>query len=193
MSQKIENNRSRTWDLVLYPSEDPTHQRALDYIQFHYSSYAFINHDKDIDENGEIKKNHTHVVIQFKNQKWRNSLALELGITPNYMQKCEKIDKSLEYLIHLNNEEKYQYDIKEVQGTLKSRLERLILNKDKSEEEIVIELLTYIRSQNHIRLTDFVRYVCEKGLYSYYRRSQSTFKIIIEEHNYEIYQEKRHY
>lgn len=189
MSDNIINNRSRNWDLILYPLEDETHKKALEYIQNNYSQYAYINHDKDInEETGELKKQHTHVVISFKNPKFRNSLSLELGIAPNYMQKCDKLDKSLMYLIHYNNENKYQYDISEVLGTLKSKLERLILNKDKSEEEIIQELLYFIKVYpTHLSITDFVEYVCTKGLYSHYRRSQSTFKMLIEEHNYEIF------
>lgn len=189
MSDNIINNRSRNWDLILYPQEDITHKKALEYIQDHYKLYAYINHDKDInEETGELKKQHTHIVLSFNNQKWRNSLALELGITPNYMQKCEKLDKSLMYLIHYNNEDKYQYDISEVLGTLKPKLERLILNKDKSEEEIILELMHIIKVYpTHLTITDFVEYVCSKGLYSHYRRSQSTFKLLIDEHNYEIH------
>lgn len=190
----IENTRSRNWDLILYPLEDETHKKALEYIEEHYN-YAYINHNKDInEETGELKKDHTHVVITFKNPKFRNSLALELGISPNYMQKCNKLEKSLMYLIHYNNEDKFQYDISEVFGPLKPKLERLIINKDKSEEEIVMELLYFIRVYpTHLTITDFVDYVCSKGLYSHYRRSQSTFKMLIEEHNYKLFREKHKY
>ena len=98
------------------------------------------------------------------------------------MQKCEKLDKSLMYLIHYNNEDKYQYDIKDVFGSLRPKLERLILNKDRSEEEIITELLYFIKHYpTNLSITVFVEYVCSKGLYSYYRRSQSTFIMLIEE------------
>lgn len=181
----MNNERSCSWALVLYPSEDPTHKDALDFITNNYNKYAFIKHDKDILDNGELKKEHYHVVIQFTNYRWRNAIANELNITPNYLEKIRNLEKSMQYLIHFNDSDKYQYDIEEVQGPLKQKLIAYINTTDKSESEKVLELIDYIENNKRfIKLTDFIKYVCISNLYDIYRRSATTFVKILEEHNF---------
>lgn len=181
----MNNERSIHWALVLYPNEDPTHKTALEYIKENYSKYAYIKHDKDVLEDGSIKKEHYHVVVSFSNYRWRNAISNELGITINYIEKVRNIENALKYLIHYNNSNKYQYDIEEVKGTLKHKLDTLINNEDKTESEKVLELLDYIESsKEYIRVADFIRFVCSSNLYDIYRRSATTFMKLIEEHNY---------
>lgn len=186
------NERSRVFNLLLYPNEDESHKKALLYIENNFS-YAYICHDRDKDNQGELKKSHTHIVVQFSNAKWKNSLAEELAITPNYIEKSRSLEKSLLYLIHYGNSDKEEYFKEEVKGPLKNKLELLLLKKTSTEEDIIISLLNYIKSQDYLTITDFVTFTCSCGLYSYYRRSQSTFKSIIEEHNYNIMKSKSRY
>lgn len=181
----MNNERSIHWALVLYPNEDPTHKFALEYIQTNYSKYAYIMHDKDILEDGTPKKLHFHIVISFNNYRWRNAISTELGITPNYIEKIRNLENSLKYLIHYNNSNKYQYSIEDVKGTLKHKLENYINSQDKTESEKVLELLSYIENyKGYLKLTDFIKYVCDTNLYDIYRRSATTFVKLLEEHNY---------
>lgn len=180
----MNNERSTNWALVLYPSEDSTHKKALDYIINNYSKYAYIKHDSDLLDNGDLKKEHYHVVIQFTNYRWRNAVADELQITPNYLEKIRNLENSLKYLIHFNNSDKYQYDISLVQGTLKQKLIGYLNTTDKSESDKVIELLDFLESQKgYVNLSNFLRYVCSINMYDIYRRSASTFIRLLEEHN----------
>ena len=94
---------------------------ALKKIEASYD-YACILHDKDVDEDGVIKKAHYHVVLRFPNQTWSSALAKELGIADNYLEKPRSFDNALMYLIHYNDSDKYQYSIDDVKGTLKKRL-----------------------------------------------------------------------
>ncbi len=179
----MNNERSLNWCLVLYPQEDNSHKLALDYIISHYS-YAYIKHDRDILDDGSLKKEHVHVVIKFNNYRWRNAIAEELKITPNYLEKCRNLENALKYLIHFNNEDKAQYDISEVNGDLKLKLSNYLEHTEKSESDKVLELLYYINSfDNFITLNDFIHYVCSIGLYDVYRRSATTFIKLLEEHN----------
>lgn len=179
----VKNDRSKYWCLVLYPREDPKHEKALDYIISNYK-YAFIEHNKDIDENGSLKKKHTHVVISFNNYKWRNSLSEELEIQPNYLEKVRNLESVLKYLIHFNDIKKYQYKIDDVCGNLKEKLIQYIKNDKEDENDKLINLLDYIDSSyTYISLSSFVRYCCKIGYYDIYRRSASTFIRLIDEHN----------
>lgn len=179
----MEKFRSRRFCLLLYTSEDDTHIKALDYIKNNYENYAYIIHDKDINKDNELKKAHTHIVLEFNNARWSSSLAEELGITPNYIQNCKNFEKALDYLIHFNDDTKYQYDINEVKGNLKKQLIKQMNSFNKDENEIVKEIIEMINNSDLIDISTFVKVMCDLGYYSYFRRSLSLFLRLIDIHN----------
>lgn len=188
---KIETFSDRKFALLLYP-EDKTHVNAMEIIKRSYD-YAVILHDKDLDENGDMKKAHWHVVITVGNNKrWNTALSKELGIEMNYIQKVRNLDRALEYLIHLNDENKYQYSIDEVDGSLKTRLKANMNSADKTEGEKVAELLHMIENEPYkISYTYFAKYCAENGLWDIYRRSAVIMTKVIEEHNRNIEDENK--
>lgn len=139
------NERSLSFNLILYPKEDNSHYNALVKIKNNfnnnYSEYAYIIHDKDSNNLGELKKEHVHCTIRFKNARWKNAVALELGITSNYLQKCNSLENSLKYLIHYNIKDKFQYSIEEVHGTLKHKLIQILDNFDIPESEKLLSII----------------------------------------------------
>ena len=137
----MEKFRSRNFNLVLY-DEDESHKNALDYIEKN-CDYAMILHDMDTNEIGEIKKAHYHVVLRFPNAKWSTSLANDLGIGENYIEECRSLKRSLLYLIHYYDEDKYQYDIDDVKGSLKNRLIEIYLHHNNESNIINFFLMTY--------------------------------------------------
>lgn len=180
---KVDKNyRSRTFGLLLYP-DDPSHVLALEEVKTF--EHAYINHNKDLDEQGKVKKEHWHVVLTVKNAIWANALSKQLGIRMNYIQQIRNFESSLEYLLHLNEEEeKHHYDIDEVKGPLKKRLIMLMNKGDKTEGEKVIELLDHIQSQgSQIRISQFARDCALLGYWDVFRRSATIYLKIIEEHN----------
>lgn len=184
----MEKYRSRKFCLLLYPLEDETHKKAIEYIKLNYD-YALIVHDKDIDEEGSLKKIHTHVVISCQNAKWNSALAEELGIAPNYLAKCRNFENALEYLIHYNDNDKYGYDIDDVQGNLASRLKQIILNDGKDENTKAYELIDYIENyEGYIDICEFSKYCCSVGMWDVYRRASYLFIRIIDKHNFEFEQ-----
>lgn len=179
----IEKFRSRKMCLLLYPNEDITHKKAFEYIKNNYDC-AYITHDKDYNEVGEIKKSHIHIVISFPNAKWNTAIAEEIGITPNYIQSIKNYEKCLEYLIHYNDDTKHQYSIDEVNGNLKKNLLKFIVNDSKDENDKTIDLLDFIDNSNdYISITSFMRYCASIGMYDVARRSQTFYLQALKEHN----------
>lgn len=81
-------------------------------------SWCIITHDKDTLPSGEPKKPHFHAVLTFRNNKTFESIAREIGVEVQYVNKIRTTTKSAQlYLVHRNNPEKYQYDPKEVQAS----------------------------------------------------------------------------
>lgn len=179
----MEKFRSRSFCLLLYP-DDPSHVVAIDTIVNNYDC-AYILHDKDVMQDGEIKKSHYHFVVNVgKNAVWSTAFSDNLGISSNYIQRCRSLDRSLEYLIHFNEPEKYQYDIDCVHGSLRSRLLQIISSSDKTEGDKVSDLLDFIDNyEGYLKISVFSRYCASVGMWDIFRRSGVIFIKVIDEHN----------
>lgn len=177
--------RSRKFCILLYP-EDNTHIEALEFIKNHYD-YAYILHDKDWDKNGEIKKEHYHIVINCPNAIWNTALSVKLGIEINYIQNCRNYDLALNYLIHMNDDTKHQYDIEEVKGTLVEKIKKALNNDDVAEDEKVMIMINYLESTQDLSFKSFVIYACNNGYYDVFRRSATIFIKLLDEQRAIIY------
>jgi len=188
---------NRNFLLLLYPDNEQ-HINALNTVIRLYSDYAFILHNKDeflenqdiecveIDElldSHILKKEHYHVVIKFQNARYRSSVAKELEIEERFVRTAN-LDASLLYLIHFDDEDKFQYSVDDVQGTLKLRLQKLIANRGKDEDTKVLDLLDHIdATTTTISISYFSRYCASNGMWDVYRRGASIFNACIFEHN----------
>lgn len=178
----MEKFRNRSFMVLLY-EDDITHEKALKKIMVSYD-YVGILHNKDVNEDGELKKRHYHIVLRFKNAMWNTALAKELGIQLNYIQEVKKFDNALLYLLHYNDKDKAQYSIDEVFGNMKTRLNEIINKNEKSEGEKVVDLIAYIKEYNgRLSITDFAIYCAKNGYWAEFRRSASILLKIIEEKN----------
>lgn len=57
--------RNRYFEAILYP-EDENYIKYMDNIKKFYQEVTYITHDRDIDENGDIKKPHTHILFKVR-------------------------------------------------------------------------------------------------------------------------------
>lgn len=190
----MEKMRSKTFNLMLYPEEDKSHLKALEYIRANYD-YAAICHNNDtfeedttindvVHKKGELKKTHYHVVLKFKNAKWSTALANELEIAENYIEVAHDLKRSLLYLIHYYDEDKYQYSVEDVEGTLKRRLKETISNEGKTESEKVMDIFKEIdKCEFKIDFTIFVKHIAEIGYWDVLRRSSSLILRYLDLHN----------
>lgn len=179
MKSKINYDFNRNYTLILYP-EDATHMYALTIIQQKYD-YAMILHNKDILENGEIKKEHYHVVIHFKNARHRKAIAKFLGIEENYITGCD-LKAQLRYLIHIDDKDKHQYELEEVEGTEKMKklfFDYIEINKKNISLEIreIIEGIT----ENKIRnIEQLMIWACDNGYIEIILKNSYIFTKLLE-------------
>lgn len=171
---------NRYYCAILY-KEDPNSEKYMENIQKYYSEVTYIIHDKDTTEEGEIKKEHIHVLFKVgKNARSIKSVAEQIEIPINYIEGCNK-DNMLLYFIHYKKPNKYQYKIEEVKGELVEYMKTLIKDK-KSDKEILQEILDYINkyeikdtgillhyclTNNYVNVLRKYSYILTKCLYKY--------------------------
>ena len=102
--------RSLTWAFIIYPESMPENWLSI-LRDTHIIGAVSPLHDQDINEDGEFKKPHYHVLMKYPSKKSIQqvySLCLKLGshVSP---EAVESFDGYLRYLIHEDDPDKHQY------------------------------------------------------------------------------------
>lgn len=135
--------------------------------------YAYILHDKDVNENGNLKPAHWHIMLQFNNAQDSKYICKWFGIEEQYVCKSKsgRFNSMLYYLTHANAPGKYQYSSSEV--TANFDYENFIEKADNQQElEVIFHLINdgvrreynytdYISPQTYIRYKDKIKTALE--------------------------------
>lgn len=107
--------KNRSWVFIVYPESAP--DDWVDQIrELHLPMAISPLHDKDVNETGEPKKPHYHVILSFDGPTtYKNANNLVQRITNGPIVKpCHSIRGSYRYFTHMDNPEKFQYDDNEI-------------------------------------------------------------------------------
>lgn len=175
--------KSRCFSMILYPNEDINHREILEKIKIK-NNYAYITHKKDIyledaeeHAKGELKKEHTHLVIYFENPRSREAVAKELNLEINYIQYSSFV-AIIQYLIHKNDKDKYQYDKGEIKTNMIDKVENALkFNGDYKNFEIK-EVLNLIKENKIESFSQLVYLADEKKVLSTVIKNAYFFKQI---------------
>lgn len=170
---------NRYYTCIIY-KDDINFSKYFDNIMNNYEEVTYIEHDKDINENGEKKKPHYHMLFKVgENARHLSAVAKEIGIAENYLQGCNK-KSMLQYLIHLNNQEKTQYSINEVHGELKDELVKILLKKE-PEENKYINIINNIKQGSINNITELLEYAIEFQCLEEVKKTQFLLYRLVEE------------
>lgn len=108
--------------------------------------YASILHDMDTDKDGTLKNPHYHLILKCKDRIRASTILNRLAEIFNcdtiniQIDECYNYIASIQYLLHVNNADKFQYDFCEI----KSNIDVEILEsyfKSKIDIELTADLL----------------------------------------------------
>ena len=166
--KKVENatstpQQSRTFTFELYPEWSYFNNIVSHIVK---EKYALILHDKDVNEDGEVKKPHVHAVVKYGGKRTVSSVKNEFakyGLEKRFVDTCNE-RAMLRYLIHQDNPEKYQYKKSEIDTNMKSECETAWADEVTSEEALAL-LIQYIEEkQGHISYTEMVKHSLKNNL-----------------------------
>lgn len=101
-----------------------------------YTRFAFILHDRDTLDSGEVKTPHFHIYIESGSTArlgtYLNRMAKELKVNPLAIsiQKVSEPESVIQYLIHKNAPDKFQYPRDEIRTNLDKDTLDLILDTE---------------------------------------------------------------
>lgn len=190
--KKGQPSKSRLLCMLLYPTDNEAHKKALASL-YKYYQVLTVCHDKDtylydesdedgniIHSAGELKKPHYHVLVQFRNPRYISGVAKELDIEEHLIQKCNSFDSYVIYMTHRDEPLKYQYELKDLKGTLIDRALR-VLEVPETNEEKFFNIQNWIISHPNAQYKDLGDWCTSYGYFSFFMRYQSYFKEVFYE------------
>lgn len=160
IEKKIETQRSREWIFILYPESAPDNwQERLRALQINFVISPI--HDKDVDDNGNLKKAHYHILLSFASKKsYKQIEDITSGLNQPFPMICHDKSAQIRYFVHKDDPEKYQYDIKDIQTYGRVDLDTYFKFTTEDELSIVDAMLDYCEENGiteYFQLIDYVR------------------------------------
>lgn len=171
-----QEHKYRLFSIVLY--EDTTSYNFEETLRLLKSmgQYAYIKHSPEKDE----KKEHIHFVLRLVNQKKIERISELTGIPIQHIKRVKSERMMLRYLIHLDDQNKLQYDYHNVICSANyQRTFRKSLNDLETEEQIINNIYQFINNiykKEHSRsgilfyLIQYVNSNCYETIYKRYRQ-----------------------
>lgn len=169
------DKKFRSFAGTLYPdSESYDCESLLSTIRSKFIDWAYILHDKDVNENGELKKSHIHWVGR-ATPRCLSVVSNFLGLPENDIEVVKNFDNMVMYLIHLNDIDKFQYSPDDVETNLPNIGQLL---RRQSEGQIVKDLASAKMQKSWY---DLVQYAVDIDSYDILRRNLGVIRLIWEE------------
>lgn len=185
-----DKSRYRKWFFKWYDDSSSTSD-IVSLCQTSTNQFIYICHDSDIYDNddfdrnikkGDLKKIHYHAWLNLKDGTTYKALSKKLGIDIMDIDVCRNDTSAIEYLIHLNDLDKFQYSVDDLKGNAISKAIRIFEKHNKDENDIALDIINIIQSYNHqIGITSFVKDICSNGYFAEFRRCYSLYKDLFNE------------
>lgn len=175
------DKRFRSFTGIIYP--DSTSYKYNDIILMaleYFDEFGYIQHDKDIKEDGTIKKNHIHWVGRLKNPRTIKTIANKFGLNDNDIEPVKSFKACVRYLVHFDDTDKYQYDLSDIQGNIQD-----IMQYFTTMEEVEVAKKMLEMRDGGYSWRDVFYEMCKLGQFNGFKRNYQLISFIREE--YKLY------
>ena len=144
MENKQNLTKTRNWAYMLYPDSVPDDWREM-LADTHMQIYISPLHDRDIDEFGNYKKPHWHIVISSDGpitQKRANEIMQPFCGTQS-AEYIKSLRGYVRYLAHLDDPDKFQYDPNEIIALGGAELTDYLTYSNADKQKIVCDIVRF--------------------------------------------------
>lgn len=174
------SGRSRTFMVLLYPDNEDHERWIKDVLPKLDFDYVGICHDKE-----ESAKPHYHIVFYFKDARWRDAFAADLGLDTRWVRAWNSKVRAFRYLLHKGFPDKVQYSDTGLFGGLTdaciSACGRASPADESKQAKQIFELLASI--DGTVTIESFAIIALENHLWSAFRRMGNIAIRAIDSHN----------
>lgn len=162
----------RNWTFILYPeSMNPDYRSVLDSLHCQWVESPV--HDQDLTQEGEVKKQHIHIVLAFEGNKSYDQIK-EIaesvkGVCPPLNEaRVSSIRGMVRYLIHLDNPEKHQYEKSGIISHGGIDIAPYFQYAGEMIKRMLSDMQTYIVAQSIYEYSDFLDYAAAEHYNDWY-------------------------
>lgn len=150
--------RTRNWTIVLYEDSSPENWRDI-LDELHIEWIESPLHDKDINADGDVKKEHRHILLLFGGVKTYNQVKEIIEpLNCPIPQRCHNAKAMVRYMAHLDNPDKAQYDIKDIIGHGGVDISELLRPSSSERYTFLDEMMDFVKDNEIIEFQDIVDY-----------------------------------
>lgn len=150
--------------------------------------FLYAIHDKDIKEDGELKKKHCHILVHLNNAMTMTAIMKKFRV--RYVEAVKDFIAYGVYLTHTDikskEEGKFLYGIEVLQGNcievIKNRIQKDNRSKKENDNDILL-ILDFIDSCDYVSMNVLIRWCCNNNLYGVLRRAGRIITEVLYEHN----------
>lgn len=160
--------------IVCYP-ESCDIENALLYFKDILEQYAYILHDKDITSDGELKKPHYHLFMEFSKPVNTNTICNRFNCST--YESVRNKNGVIQYMTHKRYKDKVEYswkDIKAFNIDVETICERIQLC-DNNETETLVYIFAYCKAYQPT-INELTEWVINEGYYYTYRSNYQIIK-----------------
>lgn len=178
-SEEVIEKRYRHFMILLYP-EWQNFKEILQDLKGSFKNYAYIKHIPEEEE----KKEHIHFILSLDNPRTIDSLSKRIEVPSNLIQRIKSLRGACRYLIHKDNEDKYQYDLDQVivsnsfKGSYFKSFDDLM-----SDEEILDNIYSFILDNKNLDSVELevqlTKFVCSNGWDKIFKRYYNSISKLI--------------
>lgn len=178
---EIKIKKTPAWTCVVYPESAP--ENWIELMQdLHIPFIISPLHDKDKNDDGEIKKAHWHVLLKYASNKTFEQVKDDIQfLNCPIPQACCNVKGMVRYFIHIDNPEKYQYKKEDIQSYGGIDIEDYFTLTTGQENLLIKEILDYCRDNNITFISDLID-VCLAGnmdWFSYIKKNIYFFNVAL--------------
>lgn len=154
--------RSSKWTFLIYPDSAPIQWKDL-LIALHIPCAVSPLHDQDLNPDGEEKKPHYHVMLEYDSLKSYKQVSDDIVIFNGTIPQIIKSPVGMiRYFIHKDNPEKHQYDFSDITVLNGFDIEKYDSYTDAEIDHIIAEITKFIDANQIYEYADLVAWTRNK-------------------------------
>lgn len=159
---KTKETRAYSWGFIIYPESVPENWREI-IDDKHIKWVESPLHDKDTNEDGEIKKPHWHILVTYESKKsYEQVKELTDELHAPVPQKAQSLRGLVRYMIHLDNPEKHQYSQNDIIVHGGADIRDALKPTSASRYQMISEMSAFVRVNSITEFCDLFDYAAEE-------------------------------
>lgn len=152
------DGRARYWTFLVYEDSAPENWRSI-LDDLHAPWVESPYHDKDINPDGEPKKPHWHIMMYFEGKKsFEQMLDIVNLLNSPLPQPVLSSTGLVRYMIHLDNPEKFQYNLLDIVPHQGMDITKYFLPTETQHLAYLHEMFSFIKQQDIRYFSDLLEY-----------------------------------